>query len=70
MPRYRYKCLDCFGAFELVQKMDEAAVEKCYLTVSGEIGGEDAVRCLGRVKRVPSLGGFSLKGKGWYRDGY
>lgn len=63
MPKYKYRCEKCGGDFELVQKMSEDPVSECYLSV-------DDVRCRGDVNRVPSSTGFSLKGKGWYRDGY
>ena len=70
MPKYKYKCEDCFETFVMIQGMDDEPVKDCYLTVTGEVGGPDDVRCMGSVRRVPAVGGFSLKGKGWYRDGY
>ena len=70
MPKYRYRCLECKESFEMYQKMADAPVGECYLTVSGKIGSPDAVICKGEVVRVPVMTGFSLKGKGWYKDGY
>lgn len=70
MPKYKYKCKECFETFVMIQGMDESPITDCYLTVTGDIGGPEDVRCMGEVSRVPSRGGFSLKGKGWYKDGY
>jgi len=70
MPKYRYRCDDCGGTFLLVQKINDKPQEKCLLTIKGEVGTEEDVRCMGTVKRIPAAGGFVLNGKGWFRDGY
>lgn len=64
MPKYKYKCEKCGGTFLLVQRISDKPEDSCYLK------SEDGSRCNGRVVRVPSVTGFSLKGSGWYRDGY
>jgi len=56
MPIYEYDCPRC-GTFEVSQKMSDPVLtthEKC---------GEP-------VERKISLTSFSLKGGGWYSDGY
>lgn len=56
MPIYEYDCRKC-GTFEVSQKMSEPALTT-----------HDA--CGEPVERRISLTSFSLKGGGWYSDGY
>ncbi len=57
MPIYEYKCNDCGIEFEANQRMDEAPLTTCE-------------ECSGSVNRLISFTSFSLKGSGWYSDGY
>ena len=56
MPIYEYDCPKC-GTFEVSRKMSDPALE------THEVCGEP-------VQRRISLSSFSLKGGGWYSDGY
>lgn len=57
MPTYEYKCDTCQKVFEHFQKITEPPLEKC-------------PKCHGKVSRLISATSFSLKGSGWYKDGY
>jgi len=57
MPLYEYECETCRKNFEVVQKFSDAPLEVC-------------PTCGGPVKKTMSLGGFSLKGQGWYSTDY
>ena len=57
MPLYEYQCKSCNNQFELRQKFSDAPASAC-----PECGGE--------VEKLISQSGFSLKGQGWYGDGY
>ena len=57
MPTYDYKCEKCKKKFELFQKISDPSIEKC-------------PDCGGKVKRLVSAATFTLKGGGWYKDGY
>lgn len=57
MPIYEYRCEKCHKTFEKFQKISEAPLATC----------KD---CGGSVKRLISETSFSLKGGGWYKDGY
>jgi putative FmdB family regulatory protein len=57
MPIYEYNCTKCRKHFELMQKMSDAGEAKC-------------PDCGHSSKRVISRTSFSLKGGGWYKDGY
>lgn len=56
MPLYEYKCINGHH-FEEIQKFADAAIEHC-------------PQCNEKAERLISPGNFSLKGDGWYRDGY
>ena len=62
MPIYRYRCTKCDSDFEkimtLKEKLDEKRQTFCPYCGSEEVGS------------VVSKSSFSLKGKGWYKDGY
>jgi putative FmdB family regulatory protein len=57
MPVYEYQCHDCGIVFEARQKFADAPLSVCS-------------SCGGRVEKLISLGGFALKGSGWYQSGY
>jgi len=57
MPTYEYKCEKCSKEFEQFQKISDPPLAKC-------------PDCGGKVTRLVSAGAFSLKGGGWYKDGY
>jgi putative FmdB family regulatory protein len=57
MPIYEYKCTQCGEKFEKLQKMSDRPTSKC-------------PKCKGEAKRLISSTSFSLKGEGWYKDGY
>ena len=57
MPIYEYKCAQCGLVFEARQKFSDAPLKECK-----ECGGE--------VNKLISSSGFSLKGGGWYDQGY
>jgi len=56
MPTYEYACPTC-GDFDQDQKITEPALKSC-------------PKCGADVKRLISRSSFSLKGGGWYSDGY
>lgn len=60
MPTYRYKCTnkDCDYLFEVFQKITDDPISHCPNCAQST------------VSKVPVNGSFSLKGSGWYRDGY
>lgn len=54
MPIYEYECNDCQHKFDLMQKMNEPAVQQC-------------PHCSAlSVVRLVSAPEFQLKGSGWY----
>jgi len=57
MPLYEYACENCQKTFEVVQKFSDAPLEKC-------------PECGSSVKKLMSLGGFDLKGAGWFTTDY
>jgi putative FmdB family regulatory protein len=57
MPIYDYECAKC-GRYEVSQRITEPALTKCE-----KCGSK-------RVQRLISGGHFSLKGGGWYAEGY
>jgi putative FmdB family regulatory protein len=57
MPVYEYRCNDCNIPFELRQKFSDPPADKC-------------PQCGGTVRKLVSAASFSLKGAGWYGDGY
>ncbi len=57
MPVYEYKCDACGSEFEVSQGMDDKPFSQCR-------------ECSGTVQRLISFTSFSLKGGGWYSDGY
>lgn len=60
MPTYEYECPKCKKAFEADQKISDPPLTKC-----------PTKRCKGQPKRLISgFGTFTLKGGGWFKDGY
>jgi putative FmdB family regulatory protein len=57
MPIYEYLCKSCGKSFETMQKMSEPPVAPC-------------PKCGDTADRMISRTSFSLKGSGWYKDGY
>jgi len=62
MPLYLYECLKCKHAFEIMASLKEV------------YSGNHEVVCpvceSDLHKRLVSRTSFSLKGSGWYKDGY
>lgn len=57
MPIYEYRCKACNNQFELRQKFSDPPADLC-------------PECGGIVSKIVSATSFSLKGAGWYGDGY
>jgi len=57
MPVYEYRCDACNIQFELRQKFSDPPADKC-------------PKCGRAVRKMVSAASFSLKGGGWYGDGY
>lgn len=57
MPVYEYQCEECHLTFEAMQKFSDPPLTECR-------------SCGGKVKKLISQTAFSLKGDGWYQQGY
>lgn len=57
MPMYEYRCESCGLVFEAMQKFSDAPLSACK-------------SCGGPVQKLISQAAFSLKGGGWYQQGY
>jgi len=57
MPVYEYRCNACHTQFELRQKFSDPPADRC-------------PTCGGTVRKIVSAVSFSLKGAGWFGDGY
>lgn len=57
MPLYEYQCDACGIVFEARQKFSDAPLSACR-------------ECGGSVRKLISQTGFTLKGGGWYAQGY
>lgn len=57
MPVYEYQCTACENQFELRQKFSDDPAKEC-------------PKCGGEVKKLISSAAFTLKGGGWYSEGY
>jgi putative FmdB family regulatory protein len=57
MPVYEYRCESCQNQFELRQKFADPPASEC-------------PACGGPVHKMISSAAFSLKGGGWYTEGY
>ncbi|MCK6548467.1 zinc ribbon domain-containing protein [Myxococcota bacterium] len=58
MPLYEYACANCGQELEARQRISDAPLKTCPKC------GTDA------LERLVSMSSFSLKGSGWYADGY
>jgi len=74
MPIYEYECKKCKKRFEVMQRITEDALTTCSLDLhkDSETDDESKVKCVGdgELKKLISQTSFSLKGGGWYKDGY
>jgi len=57
MPLYEYQCEECGLKFEVRQKFSDPVIETCR-------------ECGGKVQKLISQTAFTLKGGGWYQEGY
>jgi putative FmdB family regulatory protein len=57
MPMYEYNCEKCNHQFELRQKFSDQPAREC-------------PKCGGKVEKMISASAFSLKGSGWFAEGY
>src|SRR6185369_1347277 len=57
MPVYEYRCDACNIQFDLRQKFSDPPADRC-------------PECGGTVRKLVSAVSFSLKGAGWFGDGY
>lgn len=57
MPIYEYRCNACNIQFDLRQKFSDPPADRC-------------PECGGAVRKLVSAVSFSLKGAGWFGDGY
>lgn len=57
MPLYEYQCKACQNKFELRQKFSDPPATEC-------------PQCGGGIEKLISQAAFSLKGGGWYAEGY
>ncbi|MFZ3208652.1 MAG: zinc ribbon domain-containing protein [Geobacteraceae bacterium] len=57
MPLYEYQCNSCNNRLELRQKFSDEPATKC-------------PSCGGELTKLISNAAFSLKGGGWYTEGY
>ena len=57
MPLYEYQCEECGLKFEVRQKFSDAPLDTCR-------------ECGGKAKKLISQTAFTLKGGGWYQEGY
>ncbi len=57
MPLYEYQCEECGLKFEVRQKFSDAPIDSC-------------PKCGGQTRKLISQTAFTLKGGGWYQEGY
>ena len=62
MPLYRYRCINCEIDFEKIMSITEKCDDKTQVLCPS----------CGSIEVIPLLSktSFSLKGEGWYKDGY
>ena len=58
MPTYEYECDKCRALIEITHYMDDVGKE------------QRCPHCDNVLKRIISSSNFTLKGGGWYKDGY
>ena len=65
MPNYEYKCTKCDHQFETMQSIKDDPLKECpKKECPKDTHGK------GELKKMISQTSFSLKGGGWYKDGY
>ena len=57
MPVYEYQCNKCSDRFEIKARITDPPLTQC-------------TKCSGPVKKLVSLSGFQLKGRGFYGTDY
>lgn len=57
MPLYEYRCSKCGSVFEVIQKVGEPPLKKCF-------------KCGAAVQKVLSPPALQFKGSGWYVTDY
>src|SRR5262245_14022547 len=57
MPIYEYQCSSCGRIVEVIQKFDDAPLDRCE-------------ECSGEMQKIFSRTSFQLEGGGWYGSGY
>ncbi len=65
MPIYEYMCQKCEHRFEVMQRITDEPLTTCPLEECS-----DKEHGKGELKKMISQTSFSLKGGGWYKDGY
>lgn len=74
MPIYEYECEKCGERLEVMQRITEDALTECTVEICPKANTKDEadkkVACKGKLKKLISQTSFSLKGGGWYKDGY
>ena len=58
MPIYKFKCTECQHEFTLIRKMSDNSEVLCENCSSN------------LTNKLISKSSFTLKGNGWYKDGY
>ncbi|MCP4695817.1 MAG: zinc ribbon domain-containing protein [Gammaproteobacteria bacterium] len=58
MPIYEYSCTNCDHKLEILQKMNDALLQKCPECEKNTL------------KKMISAAGFRLKGSGWYETDF
>ena len=65
MPIYEYECKKCGHRFETMQGIKDDPLKEC-----PEKKCPETPHAKGELKKLISQTSFSLKGGGWYKDGY
>ena len=73
MPIDEYACEKCGKRLEVMQRITEDTLTECSAEncVNEDKNQEsEKLACGGKLKKLISQTSFSLKGGGWYKDGY